>query len=217
MNGWTSPAGRVLGAVYDFGVQREWLARASGRALWGTDTRHLYDSVRALGDLPAGSSVLDVPCGGGLALRGLRRGQHVRYVAADISSAMLGRARRRAADLGLSGIELVLADIVRLPFADGEFDRCVCFNGLHCLPDPAGAVRELARCLAPGGSLVGDMIVSRAGARQDAALALSRRAGLFGPGGTAADVRHWLEAAGLRVDRLERSGAVVHFAAVTGS
>jgi hypothetical protein len=40
-----------------------------------------------------------------------------------------------------------------------------------------------------------------------------QRSGLAGPGGTADDLRDWLTDAGLRVDRLQRSGAVVHFAA----
>ncbi|HEX2133579.1 MAG TPA: class I SAM-dependent methyltransferase [Actinophytocola sp.] len=259
---WASAAGRVQGAVYDFGVRREWLARPAGRVLWGTDVGELYASIRALGDLPAGASVLDVPCGGGVALRGLvggsgrgdgrgrvaglgredgrglmaesaqesgrkgrsrpavvggRRSAGVRYVGVDISGAMVARTRRRAERLGLDGVELVAADVGRLPFADGVFDVCVCFNGLHCLSEPAVAVRELARCLRRGGRLVGDMVVSRAGRRQDLAIAALRRAGLFGTGGTAGELRDWLAGAGLRVERLEQSGAVVHFAAVTAS
>ncbi|MPZ81220.1 MAG: methyltransferase domain-containing protein [Actinophytocola sp.] len=207
---WTDPIGWLGGAFYDFGVEREWLARPTGWVLWGTDISLLYREIRALGDLPDGAAVLDVPCGGGVVLRGMRPG--VRYVAADLSPAMLGRTRRRAARLGRR-IETVEADITRLPLTDAEFDVCVCFNGLHCLPDPAAAVGELARCLKPGGRLVGDAIVVRAGLRQDVAISLFRRAGLFGAGGTAADLRTWLEEAGLRVDRLEVSGAVAHFAA----
>jgi SAM-dependent methyltransferase len=205
-------ASRLSSAVYDFGVEREWLARPVGALLWGTDTRLLYESIRAIGDLPAGAAVLDVPCGGGVALRGMRQGQDIRYMAADISIAMLERTRRQAARLGRR-IAATEADIERLPFPDNEFDLCVTYNGLHCLPDPARAVRELARCLKPGGRLVGDTIVLRAGMRQDLAITAFRRAGLFGPGGTSVAVERWLTDAGLRVDRLERSGAVVHFAA----
>jgi SAM-dependent methyltransferase len=87
--------GRLGGAAYDFVVEREWLARPGGIALWGTDTRLLFDSIRTLGEMPDGSAVLDVPCGGGIALRGLRQGQQVRYVAADISPDMLARAGSR--------------------------------------------------------------------------------------------------------------------------
>jgi len=203
---------RISATVYDFGVEREWLARPAGALVWGTDTRLLFESIRAIGDLPAGAALLDVPCGGGLALRGVRPDQDLRYVAADISSFMLDRTRRQAARLGRT-VELTEADVERLPFADEEFDLCVSFNGLHCLPDPALAVREIARCLKPGGRFVGDTIVLRAGLRQDLAISAFRRMGLFGPGGTAVALEHWLTDAGLRVDRLERSGAVAHFAA----
>ena len=211
---WTSRSvGRLSGALYDAAVEREWLARPAGRAMWGTDTRLLFDSIRTVGDLPDGSAVLDIPCGGGLAFRGLREGQQVRYVAADISPDMLVRARRRASAMGREGVEFAEADIERMPFSDGEFDLCLCFNGLHCLPDPAAAVREIARCLAPGGRLIGDTVVRGAGLRQDMIIGAFRRAGLFGSGGTADDLHHWLTDARLRVDRLQPSGALVHFTA----
>jgi SAM-dependent methyltransferase len=204
---------RIGTGGYDFAVEREWLAMPAGLALWGTDTRMLYDSIRTLGELPDGSAVLDVPCGGGVALRGLRRGQSVRYVAADLSTDMLARARARAAALGRDDIEFVEADIERMPFDDNEFDLCVSYNGLHCLPDPAAAVREIARCLKPGGRLLGDSVVRGAGSRQDLAITVFRRAGAFGVGGTVDELRCWLADASLRVDRLECSGAVAHFTA----
>jgi len=204
---------RIGGAAYDYAVEREWLARPSGLALWGTDTRVLYDSIRLIGDLPDGSAVLDVPCGGGLALRGLRSDQRVRYVAADISTDMLARCRRRAADLGRDDIEFTEADIERMPFDDKEFDMCVSFSGLHCLPDPAAAVREITRCLKPGGRLVGDSVVRGAGLRQDLAIRAFRRVAFFGAGGSFDELRRWLTDAGLTVDRLQPSGAVAHFTA----
>ena len=211
---WSGGAvGRVGGGAYDFAVEHEWLARPAGLALWGTDTRMLYDSIRTIGELPDGSAVLDVPCGGGVALRGLRPGQSLRYVAADISTDMLDRARARAAALGRDDIEFVEADIERMPFEDNEFDLCLSFNGLHCLPDPPAAVREIARCVKPGGRLVGDSVVRGAGWRQDLAIGFFRRAGVFGVGGTVDDLHGWLTDAGLKVDRLERSGGLAHFTA----
>jgi ubiquinone/menaquinone biosynthesis C-methylase UbiE len=206
--------GRVGGAAYDFAVEREWLAKPAGAAMWGTDTRILFDSIRTLGEMPDGSAILDVPCGGGVALRGLRQDQQVRYVAADISPDMLARARRQASALGHHDIEFTEADIERMPFADGEFDLCVSFNGLHCLPNPAAAVREIARCLTPGGRLVGDAVVRGAGTRQDFFFAALRRAGLFGSSGTVGELQQWFTQAGLRVDRLRCSGAIAHFVAM---
>ena len=201
------------GGAYDFAVEHEWLARPGGVLLWGTDTRMLYDSFHTISELADGSAVLDVPCGGGVALRGLRRDQSVRYVAADMSTEMLARARTRAAGFGHDDVEFVEADITRMPFDDNEFDLCVSFNGLHCVADPAAAVREIARCVKPGGRLVGDSLVRGAGWRQDMGLNIGRRLGVFGAGGTVDELRSWLTDAGLNVDRMDLSGAIAHFTA----
>lgn len=210
---WGGGAAGRLGGAYDFAVEHEWIARPGGLALWGTDTRMFYGSFGLIGELPDGSAVLDVPCGGGVALRGLRPGQDVRYVAADLSTDMLARARRRAAALGRNDVEFVAANIERMPFDDNEFDLCVSFNGLHCLPNPSAAVGEIARCLKPGGRLIGDSLVRGAGLRQDLALRVGRRAGVFGVGRTVDELRGWLTDANLTVDRLELSGAIAHFTA----
>jgi SAM-dependent methyltransferase len=209
---WTDRLGRLAGAAYDAGVEREWLARPAGRLLWGTDTRLLYAGIRSIGELPDGAAVLDVPCGGGVALRGVRPG--LRYVGADVAPGMLARARRASARCGVE-VELIAADAARLPLAGDEFDLCVSFNGLHCLPDPAAALRELARCVRPGGRVAGCTLVRGAGTRSDLAFAALRRAGLFGPGGTVADLAQWLTGAGLAAE-LTCSGAVAYFTARTG-
>jgi hypothetical protein len=48
-----------------------------GRLIWGTDTAAFYGDIARLAELPAGSSVLDIPCGGGVAFRGLRPEQQL--------------------------------------------------------------------------------------------------------------------------------------------
>ena len=81
----------LWGRFYDWTVEHP----GPGGTLWrlgvGSDLQRLYDAAREIAGQPAGSSVLDVPVGGGVAIRALRRGQGVRYVAADISQAMLDR------------------------------------------------------------------------------------------------------------------------------
>jgi ubiquinone/menaquinone biosynthesis C-methylase UbiE len=71
----------------------------------------------------------------------------------DLSPAMLRRARRRARELNLTAT-LRVADVEHLPFDDASFDTVVCALGLCSMPRPDAAVREMARVLVPGGTLL---------------------------------------------------------------
>jgi ubiquinone/menaquinone biosynthesis C-methylase UbiE len=199
--------------VYDFAVEHEWIARLGARLLWGADVRPMYASFAEAGRSAAGGAVLDVPCGGGVAFRGLPRGAGPRYVAADLSPLMLGRARAEARRRGVD-VALARVSVDRLPFADATFDLCVTYNGLHCLPDPASAVAEMARVLRPGGVLRGTAVVTGAGGRQDALIALFRATGEFGRPGSIAALRGWLEGAGLEAAAVTATGALACFSAV---
>ena len=207
-------AGHPWSFVYDFFVERESLARVAGRFAFGTDTTLLYEAIAALGELPAGSSVLDIPTGGGVALRGIGPGQGLRYVAADISNDMLRRARRVARERGVEDqVEFEAADVERLPFGVGEFDRVISFAGLHCFPRPRAAVLEIARVLRPGGKFSGSVLLTDTGIRYVPAIAAGRVAGVLGPSGSRADLERWLRDAGLRDVRIEVSGAIAYFGA----
>lgn len=211
--GWKTE--RLRAAVYDFGVRTYPLNVVAARLLWGYDVRRLWETIGLLARDPDDAAVLDLPCGGGIAFRGLPRGRRLRYVAADLSTGMLDRARavarRRGLGPGGTKVGFVQADVGALPFPDGSFDVCVTLNGLHCFPDPAGAVAELARVLRPGGTLRGTCVVSGTGGRRDALIGLLRRRGVFGPGGRAVDLRNWLTGAGLEDVRVDVDGAVAAF------
>ena len=71
----------------------------------------------------------------------------------ELSPAMLAIARQRAADLGREA-DLREGDAEDLPFGDAEFDTVVCALGLCTIPDPAAAIGEMRRVLAPGGRLL---------------------------------------------------------------
>lgn len=204
---------RLTPTVYDFVIKNELLTRVAGRLLWNTDSRLMYATFEETGRLPEGSAVLDMPCGGGVALRGVSRAAGLRYVGADLSSVMLGRARaeaaRRRVDVGF-----VQASAEHLPFPNDAFDRCITYNGLHCFPDPAAAIAELARVLRPGGTIAGTLIVSGAGAFTDLLLRFLRQSGAFGRSGSIADVRDWLKAAGLDSIQVTADGALARFRAV---
>jgi ubiquinone/menaquinone biosynthesis C-methylase UbiE len=205
---------RVMAAMYDAGVKHDRVAIVGAWTIWGADMRRMFADVARLADAPAGASILDIPCGGGFAFRGLRPGQAVHYVAADISPYMLQRAREEARRLQAQDvIEFVEADVTALQFADASFDLCVTYNGLHCLPDPRAALRELTRVLRPGGILRGTSCVTGRGPRKDALIAMLRRAGVFGNAPHTGDIETWLREFGLDVVTLERSGAVEFFEA----
>lgn len=208
-------AARVASALYNTAAMHDSVAAVGAKALWGLALRDLLDDVQRIGEAPAGAQILDIPCGGGFAFRGLRPGQDCRYVAADISPDMLRRARSRATELGVADqMEFTEADVTDLPFPDNTFDLAVTFNGLHCLPDPRAAVFELARVLKPGGILRGSTCVRGRGWRQDRCVTALQAAGFFGITPQAGDVQRWLTDAGLEVSVARHSGSVELFEAL---
>jgi len=202
-------------AFYDWTVEHP---RAGGALWWvgiGSELRWLYEAADEIGRQPAGSRILDVPCGGGVALRGLRPGQGVAYVAADIAQSMLDRTLEAAVRRGVADqVNAQPADVEWLPFADADFDLVVSFTGLHCFPDPARAVVEMARVLRPGGVITGSALLNDTGLRYQPMRLAGRVAGLLGPGCTGDDVIRWLSANGVGDVTLEVSGALGYFRGV---
>jgi ubiquinone/menaquinone biosynthesis C-methylase UbiE len=110
-----------------FGGGREWLgSRARGRIL-----EVAVGTGRNLPHYPADAALTGV----------------------DLSPEMLVIARQRAGDLGRD-VDLREADAEHLPFDDLSFDTVVCALSLCTIPDPAAAVGEMKRVLAPGGRLL---------------------------------------------------------------
>lgn len=135
-----------------------------GRAEWGADPEffgprhaHREDRLeRAITDR-AGRLGLHLECAAGvgsLSLTLARRGATV--LAADASLRSLAVVALRAEHAGLAGSVLpVVADITRLPFADGTFSGASSAETLEHIADDDSAASELGRVLAPGGWLCG--------------------------------------------------------------
>jgi len=105
-------------------------------------------SLRALPDDVAGNVLLS-GAGTGLDLP-LLPAMH-RYTALDFNMAMLSRARPRGTGLQM---DWVLGDSMALPFADAQFDHAVLHLILAVVPQPAQALREAARTVKPGGTII---------------------------------------------------------------
>jgi ubiquinone/menaquinone biosynthesis C-methylase UbiE len=151
--------------------------------------------MEPIAQAPAGATIADVPCGGGVALRALRPEQDVRYLAGDLSPKMVERAERRARARSLRQVESLVADMTELPFADEEVDLFLSYSGLHMVPDPQRAVAEIARCLKPGGRLIGTTFFSDASLRARALFRIGSYSGHPLPPSREV-LRGWLEAAG---------------------
>ena len=54
---------RVMAAMYDIGVKHDRVALVGAWAMWGADMRRMFADVARLADTPAGTSMLDIPCG----------------------------------------------------------------------------------------------------------------------------------------------------------
>ncbi|MFB6438948.1 class I SAM-dependent methyltransferase [Streptomyces sp. NPDC056411] len=124
-------------------------AMAHGRA---EDGRSSYALLRDR--MAACERVLDLGCGDGLLLELLaesRRGRPGREVAGlDLSVAELALARRRP---GLERAALCAGRAQQLPFRSAQFDGCVSHMALMLMGEVERVADEVARVLAPGGTL----------------------------------------------------------------
>ncbi len=93
--------------------------------------------------------LLDVASGtGDLALEIQGQCPKCEVIASDFCAEMLAHAASR----GIA--KTVVADALKLPFADGEFDVVTVAFGLRNMADYPAALREMHRVLKPGGHLV---------------------------------------------------------------
>jgi len=106
--------------------------------------------------------ILDVAGGTGQLGRHLGRRAHL-CVVADITPAMLDQGAQAVRAAGRHDVVFVQADALALPFPDGQFEVVVSRFALHHLTDIAGALRQMQRVCAPGGSVTVTDIVAEAG------------------------------------------------------
>jgi SAM-dependent methyltransferase len=100
---------------------------------------------------PAGTGV-DLGCGRGTTTYLLaQRLPQWNISAVDLSAALLAVARSRTPGPSLAAVR---ADFHHLPFASASCDLAVAAFCLYHSPDPGQVIREIARCLKPGGTFI---------------------------------------------------------------
>jgi ubiquinone/menaquinone biosynthesis C-methylase UbiE len=98
--------------------------------------------------------VLEVGFGGGGLLRSLLLGTRGEVFGADVSDALIARARDRfARDVRRGRLHLYRASVESLPLPPATVTKAVSVNSLYFWPDPAAGLAELARVVKPGGRL----------------------------------------------------------------
>ena len=102
-----------------------------------------------------GGEILDVGTGPGQIPIALCRADPLaRVLGIDLAEHMLARAHDNVAQAGLADrIRLATSDAKGLDYGDGTFEAVISNTIAHHIPDPAPALGEMARVVAPGGTL----------------------------------------------------------------
>jgi ubiquinone/menaquinone biosynthesis C-methylase UbiE len=117
--------------------------------LGGPGTREEHAIALAMLSISPADRVLDVGCGPGNFTRDFARAAADGLVLGfDASDTMLAVAVR---DTDISNVAYLRGDACDLPFRDGTFDAVCCFAALYLIEEPAAALDEIVRVLAPGG------------------------------------------------------------------
>ncbi|MCY7301482.1 MAG: methyltransferase domain-containing protein [Thermoleophilia bacterium] len=75
-------------------------------------------------------------------------------ISTDGAPEMVEAARRRADELGLTGVRFGVENASALSLSDDAVDRVVCRFGIMLVPDMEAVASEIARVLRPGGTTV---------------------------------------------------------------
>ena len=89
--------------------------------------------------------LVDCGCGTGHNMAWMQR--HGRVLGFDLTAGGVSAARAR-------GLTVAQGSVVALPFASNSFDVATCFDVLQLIDDDAAVVREMARVVRPGGTVI---------------------------------------------------------------
>lgn len=137
--------------LQDMEVHSQWI-----RHFRGSENHAFYnlafDFIARQFGTPSTHRVLDAGCGSGTkSMHLLGRGFEV--LGLDISDSILEQARAEVGDAAARA-EFRRSDLTAIDLPDASMSRAICWGVLMHIPTVDRAVAELARVLAPGGTLV---------------------------------------------------------------
>jgi demethylmenaquinone methyltransferase/2-methoxy-6-polyprenyl-1,4-benzoquinol methylase len=135
-----SIAGRydVANEVLSLGVHKGW-RRAAVRISEAATGQRVLDCATGTGDLALEFKRAVGPAG--------------EVIGTDFCAEMLRSAPDKAAKAGLD-VRFAVADALSLPYADARFDIASIAFGIRNVDDPVACLREMARVVKPGGSVI---------------------------------------------------------------
>jgi ubiquinone/menaquinone biosynthesis C-methylase UbiE len=161
---WSTPVPNFFWEFYD-----RWVSPAVVAALQSD----LHE--RLIRDLPIGSRLLDVGCGGGQhAVKIVQDRPDLRVVGVDVSSTMVKRSRALAQRENVADkVTFELGDAMDLHFASASFDGVYCAGPLKQVANKSRVLHECHRVLRPEGRLLA-MDVNRGCSYEDVVAFVNR-------------------------------------------
>jgi len=122
---------------------------------WEAQLRPAHNQLLAMAKLTFGQRIIETACGSGLVTMRLTEavGTKGYVLATDLSQGMINDLQARLDGHPLTNVEAKRMPAEKLDVPDGAFDAAICALGLMYTPDPAVAVVEMARAVAPGGTV----------------------------------------------------------------
>ena len=162
-----------------------------GRAIYTHNWMAIIRACINLGELEPGKRVLEVGCGWGRILVGLKEMlPQLQVYGIDLVHELIQHAREVVpTETGSTDVQLSVGDAQILPIKTDSFDAAISARVLQYVPDPVRALGDIARVVRPGGKVV--VLLPN---KFNPIRWYTYPARLYGP----LEIRKWFETAGLQ-------------------